>query len=157
MRITKALHWHVEGEVIDAHPAPLKADPSYVEKMKEDIQVEKEGIRLRKEAKVLKMKEKKVLIRQQMEEKAQASRSQPTSGGCCGGGGCKSEGCGSGSCGCKSDGCGENSCGSLKKAEIGVTSLKEAESAHSDGRRGSQIYLWVAIFCILGGVLMLCL
>jgi hypothetical protein len=37
MRISKALDWHIEGEIIDENPPHLKIDASYVENMKRDI------------------------------------------------------------------------------------------------------------------------
>ena len=59
MKITKAHQWHIEGEIIDQNPPPLKIDPAYVARMKQDIIDEREKIKSRKEAKMLKIKEKK--------------------------------------------------------------------------------------------------
>lgn len=59
MKITKAFDWHVEGEIIDENPACLEIDPRYVDRMKEDILTERENIKNRKQAKMLKVKEKK--------------------------------------------------------------------------------------------------
>ena len=43
------MDWHVEaGEIVNAHPAPLKADPTYVANMKQDIIQEKQQIQKRK-------------------------------------------------------------------------------------------------------------
>jgi hypothetical protein len=59
MKITKALDWHVEGEIIDYNPPILEVGEEYVEKMKQDLVHEKELIKLRKEAKINQAKEKK--------------------------------------------------------------------------------------------------
>ena len=59
MKITKAFEWHIEGEIIDENPQALKIDPTYVARMKQDIIDEREKIKNRKEAKMLKVKEKK--------------------------------------------------------------------------------------------------
>jgi hypothetical protein len=56
MKITRALDWHVEGEIIDESPPDVEVDPAYVENMKKDIVEERERIKHRKEVKMLKIK-----------------------------------------------------------------------------------------------------
>lgn len=41
MKITRALDWHVEAEIVDECPPDLQVDPAYVQNMKRDILEEK--------------------------------------------------------------------------------------------------------------------
>lgn len=58
MKITRALDWHIEGQIIDENPPDIEIDPAFVENMKKDIIEERERIKHRKEAKMNKIKEK---------------------------------------------------------------------------------------------------
>jgi hypothetical protein len=58
MKISRALDWHVEGEIVDECPPDVEVDPAYVENMKKDIIEERERIKHRKDAKMLKIRQK---------------------------------------------------------------------------------------------------
>lgn len=79
IKVTKALDWHIEGDIIDENPGDLEVDPTYVEKMKQDIIEEREKIKSRKEAKMLKLKDKKEkLIQERLKrEDTKISKTNP--------------------------------------------------------------------------------
>jgi hypothetical protein len=37
IKITKAFDWHVEGEIVNDNLEPLKVDPDYAAKMRQDL------------------------------------------------------------------------------------------------------------------------
>lgn len=68
IKVTKCFDWHIEGEIIERNAKPTHVDESYVEKMKSDLEQEKQTIKKNKEEKLVKIKAKKQEIAKKMQK-----------------------------------------------------------------------------------------
>ncbi|MBS1889698.1 MAG: hypothetical protein JST59_00265 [Actinobacteria bacterium] len=59
VKVTKALDWHVEGDILDRNVAPLEIPANYLENMKANLSEEAAYLKEKKESKIRELKLKK--------------------------------------------------------------------------------------------------